>query len=179
VLTVTERRPTPTTTAIRARLFISSYAPLFVLLALRLDARVLRLTALGIGVVGLLDAVRLVEWQPRHIGASPYTVRDVRDHGSQVAGYLVTYLLPFLPITDPSASDVIAYVLFLCIVGVIFVRSDMSEINPTLYLLGRRVLQIETVEGWNGFAVVRGQLQPGDTLRAVHLDQGVLVEVRR
>jgi len=178
VLTVSERRPTPTTTAIRARLFVSSYAPLFLLLALRFDGRALRLTALGLGVVGVLDAVRLVEWQPRHIGPSPHTVSEVRDHGSQVAGYLVTYLLPFLPITDPRASDLIAYVLFLCIVGVIFVRSDMAEINPTLYLLGRRVVQITTSEGWSGFAVVRGLLQPGDVLRAVHLDQGILVEVR-
>lgn len=53
----------------------------------------------------------------------------------------------------------------------------MAEINPTLYLLGRRVLQIRTSEGWSGFAVVRALLQPGDTLRAVHLDQGILVEV--
>jgi hypothetical protein len=179
VLAVTERRPTPTTTVIRARLFVSSYAPLFLLLALRFEDAPLRLTALGLGVVGVLDAVRLVEWQPRRVGASPHTVSEVHDHGSQVAGYLVTYLLPFLPITDPSSSDLIAYVLFLCIVGVIFVRSDMAEINPTLYLLGRRVLQIRTSEGWSGFAVVRGLLEPDDTLRAVHLDQGILVEVRR
>lgn len=179
MLAMTERRPTPTTTVIRARLFVSSYAPLFLLLALRFDDAPLRLVALGVGVVGVLDAVRLVEWQPRRVGASPYTVSEVRDHGSQVAGYLVTYLLPFLPITDPSGSDLIAYVLFLCIVGVIFMRSDMAEINPTLYLLGRRVFQIRTSEGWSGFAVVRGLLEPDDTLRAVHLDQGILVEVRR
>jgi hypothetical protein len=179
VLTVSERRPTPTTTAIRARLFVSSYAPLFLLLALRFDDAVLRLLALGVGVVGVLDALRLIEWQPRRIGSSPYTVSEVRDHGSQVAGYLVSYLLPFLPLADPSGADLVAYALFLCIVGVIFVRSDMAEINPTLYLLGRRVLQIKTSEGWSGFAVVRGLLQPGDILRAVHLDQRILVEVRR
>ncbi len=171
MLNVTERPPTPTTTAIRARLFVSSYAPLFLLLALRFDDAPLRLTALACGVVGLLEAIRLVEWQPRRVGRSPYTVSEVRDHGSHVAGYLVTYLLPFLPITDPSAADLVACLLFMCIVGVIFVRSDMAEINPTLYLLGRRVLQIRTSEGWSGFAVVRGLLQPGDILRAVHLDQ--------
>ena len=179
MLTVSQRRPTPTTTAIRARLFLSSYAPLFLLLALRFGDPVLRMATLGLGLAGVLDAVRLVEWQPRRIGPSPHTVSEMHDHGSQVAGYLVTYLLPFLAISDPTASDVIAYMLFLCIVGVIFVRSDMAEINPTLYLLGRRVVQIKTSEGWSGFAVVRGLLQQGDILRAVHLDQGILVEVRR
>lgn len=113
MLTVTERRPTPTTTAIPARLFVSSYAPPFLLVALRFDDAPLRLIALVVGAVGVLDALRLVEWQPRRIGPSPYTVSEVRDHGSQVAGYLATYLLPFLPITDPSGSDLVAYVLFL------------------------------------------------------------------
>lgn len=178
MLTVPARRPTPATTAIRARLFVSSYAALFLLLALRFDDRVLRLVTLSLGMIGLLDGVRLVLWQPRHVGKSPYKIIEVRDHGSQVAGYLVTYLLPFLPVSDPSVSDVVAYALFLAIVGLIFVRSDMAEINPTLYLLGRRVLQVRTEEGWSGFAVVRDPLAPGDTLHAVRLDQGILVEVR-
>lgn len=172
------RRPTPATAAIRARLFLSSYSALFLLLALRFDDRNLRLVSLGLGVIGLFDAVRLVLWQPKRVGASPYTIAGVSDHGSQVAGYLVSYLLPFLPITDPTMSDIVAYALFLLVVGIIFIRSDMAQINPTLYLLGRRVLQIKTDEGWSGFAVVRGLPQPGDTLRAVHLDQGILVEVR-
>ncbi len=176
---VSANRPTATTTAIKVRLFVSSYAPLFLLLALRLEGDIVRLLILLLGIIGLLDAVRLVLWQPRRIGPSPYTVREVADHGSQVAGYLVTYLLPFLAIADPTASDLAAYSLFLLIVAVIFVRSDMAEINPTLYLLGRRVVQIKTDEGWSGFAVVRGLPQPGDTLRAAHLDQGILVEVRR
>lgn len=179
MLTMAERRLTPTTTIIRARLFISSYAPLYLLLALRFTDRALRYTTLAIGVVGILDALRLVEWQPRRVGASPYTVSEVRDHGSQVAGYLVTYLLPFLTIANPGVTDVLAYALFLGIAGLIFVRSDMADINPTLYVIGRRVFEINTSEGWSGFAVVRGSPQPGDVLRAVHLDQGILVEVRR
>jgi hypothetical protein len=177
VLPVNAKRPTPATTAIRARLFVSSYAPLFLLLALRFEGRTLRLVALIAGAIGLADGARLVLWQPRHVGPSPHRLREVRDHGSQVSGYLVTYLLPFLVITDPSGTDLLAYVLFLGIVGLIFVRSDMAEINPTLYLLRRRVIQVTTDEGWRGFAVVRGVPEPGDILRAVHLDQGVLVEV--
>lgn len=175
---VSANRPTATTTVIRVRLFFSSYAPLFLLLALRLDDDIVRVIVLFLGAAGVLDAVRLVLWQPRRIGPSPYTVREVADHGSQVAGYLVAYLLPFLAIAHPTASDLAAYALFLLIVAVIFVRSEMAEINPTLYLLGRRVVQIKTEEAWSGFAVVRGLPQPGDTLRAAHLDQGILVEVR-
>ena len=176
---VSANRPTATTTVIRVRLFFSSYAPLFLLLALRVEDDMVRLIVLLLGLVGLLDAARLVLWQPGRVGPSPYTISEVADHGSQVAGYLVAYLLPFLAIADPSASDLAAYALFLLIVAVIFVRSDMTEINPALYLLGRRVVQIKTDEGWSGFAVVRGLPEAGDTLRAAHLDQGILVEVRR
>jgi hypothetical protein len=177
MVSVNAKRPTPATTAIRARLFVSSYAPLFLLLALRFEGRTLRLVALLAGLIGVADGARLVLWQPRHVGASPYRLSEVRDHGSQVAGYLVTYLLPFLVITDPRGADLGAYALFLGIVGLIFVRSDMAEINPTLYILRRRVVQVTTEEGFSGFAVVRGAPEPGDILRAIHLDQGILVEV--
>lgn len=168
--------PTPATTMLRARLFLSSFAPLFILLALRFDGRGLRASCLAIGVAGIFDTVRLVMWQPRRVGASPHAVTAVVDHGSQVAAYLATYLLPFLPITQPTGSDLAAYALFLVVVAVIYIQSDMAEINPTLYVIGWRVVSLTTAEGWSGYAIVQSPLGPGSVLRAVHLDAGVLVE---
>lgn len=162
---------------IRCRLFLGSYAALWFLLALRFTNLSLWLTMLVLGVIGLVDTVRLVVLQPRRLSPSPYEVASVSDHGSEVAGYLATYLLPFLVVGEPGARDLGAYGLFLIILAVIFVQSGLTEVNPTLYLLRRRVSRIRTAEGWEGFAITRHRLEAGDHLRAVHLDDGVLMEV--
>ena len=159
------------------RLFFSSYMALFALLALRFDRPWLRILLGGLALVALVDTVRMAVLVPRHVGASPYRVVTAEDRGDQVAGYLATYLLPFLAVPDPSATDLAAYGLFLAVAGIISVRSHLTHINPTLYLLRYRLLEITTAEGFSGAAIVRGPLQPGSTLRAVHLDRTVLVEV--
>jgi hypothetical protein len=92
---------------IRWRLFAGSYAPLLVMLALRFDGNVLWVSVGAAGAVFLADTARLVLWQPRHVAPSPYRVTEVRDHGSQVAGYLATYLLPLLVVPMPSFGDLL------------------------------------------------------------------------
>lgn len=87
------RAATGTTLVIRLRLFLGSYAPLWFLLALRFTNFKLWIVMLVLGVIGLADTVRLVVLQPRNLSPSPYEVTGVSDHGSEVAGYLATYLL--------------------------------------------------------------------------------------
>ncbi|MFI6464503.1 hypothetical protein [Streptomyces sp. NPDC050538] len=53
-----------------------------------------------------------------------------------MTGYLATYLLPFVTPTVPSGRDYLGYGVFFLSVFLIFLRSDMALINPTLYALG-------------------------------------------
>jgi hypothetical protein len=163
---------------IQIRLFASSYAPLFALLALRFESRWLRLVLALAAAIFLVDTFRIAYVIPRRVGASPFTVSSADDEGGQVAGYLATYLLPFLAVPNPGTTDLVAYGLFLVVVGVISVRSNLTHINPTLYLLRFRLMSVTTQEGFEGLAVVRSQLRAGDVLRANHLGRHVLVEVR-
>jgi len=173
-----QRGVTPTTIAIRLRLFGGSYAPLLLMLALRFDGLVLRVAIAAAGVLFLADTARLVLWLPRRVQPSPFIITEVKDHGSQVAGYLASYLLPLLVVPTPTVTDLLAYALFLTVVALVYVRSEMLDINPTLYVLGLRVLEVVTAEGWAGCAIVKSGLAPGDTLHGVHVDNCLLVQVR-
>jgi hypothetical protein len=102
----------------------------------------------------------------------------VSDAGSDVAGYLATYLLPFLTVAEPDTRDVIAYILFLLVTGLIYVRSEMTQINPTLYLLGRRVVRVTTTGGWSGYVIMRTRLEPDEPIQTVSLNPEVRVEVK-
>lgn len=128
------------------RLFITSYAPLAVMLALRnsdtlwpiRDAWAFWVFAV-IGLVGLVDAFRLPRGARRR-GHRRVQLSDVKDEGGQVAAYLATYLLPFLNVDVEGWRGAAALSVYFAVLLVVFLRSDLALVNPALYLTGWRVL---------------------------------------
>lgn len=119
-------------------LFLSSYSPLFALLAVRFDAGPLRWSCVLISATGTV-ALAFVLWRLRRLQPVPFLYTHVHDVGSEASAYLATYLLPFLTVAQPSGRDVVAYGGYLAVAGVIYVRSSLIQVNPLLYLLGYRV----------------------------------------
>jgi hypothetical protein len=150
---------------IRLRMFFSSYVPLFAILALRFDGVVLRSVCLGLAILGALTLGLLLR-SAKRTESDPHRITTVRDVGAEVAGYLASYLLPFVTTSQPSIRDIVAYGMFLGVVGTIYVQSDMLQVNPLLYLAHRRVTFITTEGGWQGYFVSRGRPRPGDVVRA-------------
>ncbi len=75
-----------------------------------------------------------------------WTVTDPRDQGSAAATYLATYLLPLLNPEGGGWRLTAAYAIYLLTLYVVFVRSDnLLVINPTLYVFGFRVFDVEIV----------------------------------
>ena len=70
-----------------------------------------------------------------------------------MAAYLATYLLPFVTLSEPSDRDVVSYLLFLLVAALIYVQSDLLQINPVLYLFRRRVVKVTTKAGWQAYLV--------------------------
>lgn len=134
----------------RLRLFLVSYAPLWLMLSLRAlpDRPTLRWTgepAYGTIVFGALAAWSFVDaWRlVRGVGRrSAITLRfaEVRDEGGAAGGYLATYLLPLLAVTPDGAGEWAAYILYGAVAATVFVRTDLALVNPTLYILGWRVV---------------------------------------
>lgn len=131
----------------------------------------------GLTVLGLSFAVSILR-VVRQLSYTPYEFVRVEDRGPDVAGYLAAYLLPFVTGSDPSGLDLAAYGLFLFVAGVIYVQSEMIQINPTLYLLGYKVVAVQTESGWSVHLITKSRPTPGDKVHAVRLSTGVLVEVR-
>ena len=151
----------------RARLFLVSYAPLALMFAARFLAsdRWQLATAFAIvGVWGFVDGWRLVR------GASERSKRRVHvtkvtDQGGAVAAYLATYLLPFLGNLPSNWGDWIAYSLYFATALVVYVRSDLAVVNPTLYALGFRVVR-GRVNDQESLIISRFEVEEGSTVRA-------------
>jgi hypothetical protein len=131
----------------RTRLFFVSYAPLWLMVALRalpkgLDLRPLPWTSIAFGLLfawSVLDGIRLVGGS-RRLGSITRSFVEIEDQGGAVGAYLATYLLPFLGVTPTRLGDWLAYGVYFIVAVVIFVRTDLALVNPTLYLLGWRVV---------------------------------------
>lgn len=104
-----------------------------------------------------------------------YKVEEVRDSGPEVAGYLATYLLPFVTVADPSLRDLLGYALFLVVSAVVYVRSEMVQINPALYLIGRRVMSVRTGAGKWVYLITRREPEAGTSIEAVPLRGDVVI----
>src|SRR5437660_70608 len=86
---------------VRIRLFASSYAPLLLIFAIRFGDPALRIACAGLALAGLVNLVLLL-WEARQVTADPHRIVRVADRGAEVAGYLATYLLPFVTVPEPS-----------------------------------------------------------------------------
>jgi hypothetical protein len=157
-------------------LFLSSYAPVFVLLALRAYERVCAVVVLSLtllvlalfGTVAFLLVARMKSPQQM-------TVISVEQRDGDLAGYLVAYLLPFLGFPASDWRDVLAIALFITFVGIVYVNSRMIYVNPLLALFGYHLILVRatTVVGSRPAAELSPQfvvtrrdwLRPGDTLK--------------
>jgi hypothetical protein len=171
-------KATTTDLIVELSLFLCSYAPLFAILAIRFEHIWLIVTCGLLAGVGFgMGAAVLLRF--RSVTASTWVARTAEDRGGEVAGYLATYLLPFVTVAEPGVRDVIGYVLFLVIVGVIYVRSSLVQINPTLYLFGWRLYGIEVGDGWSGYLLARRPVKRGEELRTVRMTERLFVSYGR
>jgi hypothetical protein len=125
----------------RARLFVVSYAALWLIFASRFGAakRWEIAVAFGaVGVWGLVDCWRLLRGA-RKRSKSVLTVSELVSQGGSVSSYLATYLLPFLGNLPQGAGDWIAYLLYFAVALIVYVKSDLALINPTVYVFGWQI----------------------------------------
>lgn len=159
----------------RPLLFLSSYAPLFGLLAIRFEQRWLWISCTVLAVLGVVCLWLLLRLDARS-APGPHTLASARDAGVEAAGYLATYLLPFLTVATPTARDVIAYAGFLVVAAVINLRSAVAQVNPLLYLLGYRVLSVADDHGLHAYMITRQPRSGGDRVLATRFRDDVLVD---
>lgn len=166
--------------ASRVELHLAASAPLFAMLAWRLHDRFwwflafLVLAGAGAGVVVLVLGVARVRRQ-----GDPFRFAEVVDLGDQVAGYVVSYLLPFLLPADASTGEVWLTVGVLAVIGVVLVQSNQVHLNPLLYLFGYRVYGATAEDGQGYYLIARSDLSRQEgPLVCVEITSSLLVEQR-
>lgn len=153
-------------------LFLGSYAPAFVIFAIRAyDSSCTMFTIAtsltGIGVVSTLVFLAFA----RKRAAYRVEVVTIEPRNSELAAYVATYLLPFVTVMEGSWQEVASLGVFLFFIGLLYLRSGMLYLNPLLALFGYSVA-VGTVKPVGASAGASPLLQQFMILRDANIGPG-------
>ena len=127
-------------------MFISSYSFLFLALAMKFSNNFTFWVLLAISCLGVFITLVIVNTK---INADEANVVHVVAKNDQVAGYLVTYILPFSGFSFITLSDQLSLLVLFLTIGILYIKADLIYINPTLMLLGYNIYDVTLENGTN------------------------------
>lgn len=134
------------TTLSQFALFLSSYTPLFFVFALlgtfgngwAIVVNIL-IAAAGMVILPCVFSYAKLKLTDQKLEVATTQVRD----GDALA-YVATYIVPFAAMNGANTRDRWAIVLFVVLVAILYVRSQLFYVNPLLALVGYRLFQVVT-----------------------------------
>ena len=166
---------------VRLLLFLSSYSPLAAIVAIQLATKKHIWAAGGVAVVGALGLLGLLLYLStiHKLNPETVTIESASRRDGEAMSYIVTYLLPFLALTSGSLTDSICLGIFLVVLAVLYVNSEMLYINPVLNLLGWHVYEATIQGGEVRMLITRRRARSGRDVAAVRVGDDILFDVRK
>lgn len=133
-------------------LFLSSYLPLFAILAFQYRDAVTTIRGITVPyasaffvalcVVSLPFLVLVIRVQSN--SSSDFKeVEEYRQRNDQVTSYLIVYIFAFFGLNLFNINDLVAFIVFFGMVAVIQIRSSQLHVNPVLGFLGYDIYQVK------------------------------------
>jgi len=153
-------------------MFISSYAPLMVILSARdFDYEKLAFKHPDIVYYGLSVSVFscLILWiaTKRFTGGEQAKVISVENRSVELLNYTIPYLISFIPLKIGDPAELTAFGLFMALMFLITYKTDNLYINPVLTILGYKLYRVKldiSQQALEVNALVLSELKAGDRL---------------
>jgi len=173
---------------LRGLLFLSSYAPLWLMLAIKC---VPASTAKGfdhwwplvcaaflvVVAVVSLGALRLHLRKVQRTSPHGATITAVHHKDSEAMSYIVSFLLPFLGFSVTDWRMVVCLCAFVAVIGVIYIHSNMVYINPVLSFRGYHLYEVTYDSGKVAMLLCKRQHVPTQmTMSVVDLGDNAIME---
>ncbi|MBU1598430.1 MAG: hypothetical protein KKE98_08365 [Nanoarchaeota archaeon] len=128
-------------------LFLSSYAPLFLILGIKNYFSIpLVIIMIALILISLLFLVYVTKKASKMSGDYKSIV-DAKDKSHQYLEYIIAYIIPFLGFNPNNVADMIALIIVFIIIGILYIRSDLIYMNPVLNFLGYKMFKVTLAEG--------------------------------
>ena len=168
-------------------LFFGSYSPLLLLLALlnwqnelfRVNLFGLHLNLLPVlfiifsiaGVAFVLGFMKTAK-SLSSISIKP-TINDTSS--PETLAYLITYLVPFIGFQFASINALVANAILFCLIGFLYIQSNLIYLNPVLNIIGYRIYRI-TLNGEDKLMLAKSVLKTNNVVNATIIFEGLYIE---
>lgn len=162
----------------RLLLFLSSYAPLFLIISVR-GWKESKHLAEGLAAVAAISTIALFVflYVVSKLAPGKINVSSVNSRDGDAMSYIVTYLLPFLAVKLNDLSDVLSLAIVFGVIGLLYVNSNMIYTNPILNIIGFHVFEIEDADGKTSALISkRSYIRTGSEVNVVSIGDYVLLE---
>jgi hypothetical protein len=162
----------------RLILFLSSYAPLFVIVAMRgwRDTRPIAYALVGVAIISVIVLFIFLS-SARKLASGKVSVASVVSRDGDIMSYIVTYLLPFLAVKLNDPMDVGSLAVVFIVIAILYVNSNMIQTNPVLNLVGYHLFEIQDADGKTASLICkRAYIRTGSEIDAVSIGDYVLLE---
>lgn len=164
---------------VRCMLFVSSYFPLtlIILILFATQNPILAWVSFGTGLAGLI--LTYVFFFKIALSMSPIqekiTTRQTRD--GDVMGYIASYIIPLVTFPLNGWQQIATLLVFIVVLGVVYVNSDMIRINPMLNIVGYHLYEITVENGEEPYSLLtRRSIKRGDIVQIVDVGRGIFLE---
>jgi hypothetical protein len=164
---------------VRCMLFISSYFPLTVILFILFANQqlVLALVFLSIGVIGLAFTYAYFWIIAPRMTAIQAKITERQEKEGDVMGYVASYLVPFVTLPLNGWQQISTLLIFILVLGIIYVKSSMIRINPMLSILGYSLYDVTFENDSDSYSLfTRRRIKRGETVRIVDVGRGIFLE---
>ena len=164
---------------VRCMLFISSYFPLALIFGILFAVQqpVLAGSVVLVGLIGLIFTLVYVFVFSRRLEPLQGKIVERQEKGSEVMGYIASYVVPFATFPLGGWQQIGAFLLFMFVLGIVYVNSEMIRVNPVLNLLGYRLYEVTVENGEDSiFLITRRHVKRGDIIRIVDVGPGIFLE---
>ncbi len=167
------------TVLIRGMLFLSSYFPLaLIFFFLFIEQQpVWAIIVLAISLSGLIIMVLyFFQFAPK-LGAIQERITGLQRRDGDVMGYIASYLLPFVAIPFGGWQQGVALLIFVVVLGIVYVNSNMIHINPMLNLIGYHVYEITLEHSEAPHSLItRRRIAAGETIHLIDIGDGIFLD---
>lgn len=129
-------------------LFLSSYLPLWVIFEIQFSSKNNKYSAMvaaGFAVLAVICLLGLFFYIhiTKTINPVSLKITDLNRRDGEAMSYIVSYLLPFIVLPSSNTEDLIGLWIFIGVLAVLYINSDMIHINPVLNIIGFHVYEVK------------------------------------
>lgn len=175
-MSVAETIRQPFAVVFRSVLFLSSYAPLFLILAiLLLHESYVASAALIATLILSLVTLRLFLSTIRESSRVRIEVEEIQPKDGEMVSYIATYAIPFLAAPFETWEKGVGLAVFFVVVWFMQVKLNLLYVNPVLAILNYHLYEV-TTGGTTQMLLSKKRRGPVAILYAVKVGDNILFE---